>query len=210
MKSRKMFFLASFGLLINGTFKASMSLALLISILIVMRILPRTWIFMLLFLAVTTSVVFAVILTAGDGDFLTGNALRLIAWMNAIERIAESPIIGYHGFRIGGFELMSADTILDFGIAESPLLQLWLDYGFFSPFFMIIVFISIISTSLKKYHMNPHNPFYFTGAAMAAYTFINFAYGTFFGSINTTIPMALLCLSYRESLSEPRLVSARA
>lgn len=202
LKNRKMFFLASFGLLINGTFKAPMALALIMSILIVLHILPRTWMFMSLFLSVTATVVYAVILTAGDGDFLTGNALRVIAWMNAIEKIGESPIIGYHGFRTGNFEVMSADTLLDFGIAESPLLQLWLDYGFFAPFLIMITFITIISTSLKKYRSNPHNPIYLAGAAMAAYTFIDLAYGTFFGSINTTIPMALLCLSYRESFSE--------
>lgn len=209
-KNHKMFLLAAFGLLINGTFRAPLGLALLLSILIVLRVYPRTWVFVLMFPAVAAAVVYTTFLTAGDGDFMTGNALRMIAWANAIERIGDSPIIGFHGFQTGSFENMSRDTLIDFGIAESPVLQLWLDYGVVAPVFMMITFITIISKSLNKSRENPDNPFYFTGAAMAAYAFIDFGFGTFFGSINTTIPMALLCLSYRSNMTEPFPLSVRA
>ena len=63
------FLSASYGLLINGTFKAPLNMALIMSILIVLRPLPRTWMFILLFLVVNATVVFAVLLTKGDGDF---------------------------------------------------------------------------------------------------------------------------------------------
>ena len=209
-KNRKMFFLAALGLLINGTFRAPLGLVLILSLLIVLRVYPRTWVFVLMFPAVAATVVYATFLTAGDGDFMTGNALRMIAWANAIERIGDSPIIGFHSFRVGSFETMSTDTIIDFGIAESPVLQLWLDYGFFPPLFMMITFITIISKSLNRYRESPNNPFYFTGVAMAAYAFIDFSFGTFLGSITTTIPMALLCLSYRANIPERFPLSVRA
>ena len=93
-------------------------------------------------------------------------------------------------------------------VSERVIIDLF--SALFAVFLMMIAFITFISTSLKQYRRNPRNIIYFTGAAMAVYTFIGFGYGTFFGSLNTTFPMALLCRSYRESLSEHLLVSARA
>ena len=86
---------------------------------------------------------------------MTRNALRLIAWMGASEQIDESPVIGYYGFSTGSFQVMSRYTLLDFGLSESPLLQLWRDYGFFAPFLMMIAFITIISYNLEAVPQEP-------------------------------------------------------
>ena len=196
LRSKTLLLIAAFGLLINGTLRAPLSLAVLLTVLLFLRYYPRAWIFLIGQPILTATVLVFTYLTTNQSDFISGNDLRVIAWRNAIARIMESPFFGVYDFRTGPIIEMSADTIIEFGIAESALLQMWLDYGLFAPLLYYIVLYLIMSTSIRKLRTDQSNHFYFAGATISTFVFMDMSYGTFFGSLYTTIPLALLCLAY--------------
>ena len=60
------------------------------------------------------AVVLATAYTADLSEVITGNKLRVMAWMSALTKITEHPILGNHDFLIGNFENLSHDNFARF------------------------------------------------------------------------------------------------
>ena len=150
-----------------------------------------------------------------DGDisgFVHGNALRVHAWINAIETIPISPWIGNHTFLTGPFE-MSAQTITDYGIAEAPWLQLALDYGVIVALIDFSIMLVLAKALVKKMYQNQYNNFYFVGALLAIVILTERFYGVLYGSYLFTpfclIVFATILRSKRQfDLNTERLVTS--
>ncbi len=188
--------LSVLGFLANGTFKSPLALVILIGMYVVMKIWPRTWLFVSTALAFATVVVIATFMTASSDGFVNGNALRVAAWTNAIQNVIEHPLLGKHDFAIGTFEGMSTEILKEFGIAESPYLQLWVDFGFAAPLLTLTFFYYVLTNSVSRFRRSPRDPIAQAATLSAAFVFCDYFYGTYFGTVLTTTSYAMMCISY--------------
>lgn len=195
---RWMIVLGVLGLAINGTFKAPLMLCLIFYVVCLLRMRVR-WGLLVWSYVLFTLLVFAITLYGAMGaTYVSGNYLRVIAWVNAAQHILSNPLVGTHTFLSGTFEHMSVDTIIDYGIAESAYLQYSLDFGLLPALLTIYIFSLIISRNLKIYYANPKNRNYFTVLIMCSVVFVDMFYGTFYGSVLTSFFFGALCISFQD------------
>jgi hypothetical protein len=147
--------------------------------------------------------VFAVTFYSANGaDYISGNLLRTIAWINSIDKISLSPIIGYHGFLPGQFEYMSVNTIIDYGIAESHYLQLAVDFGVLPAIISLYVTYLISAQCIRKYYSRPSFSVLLTPALFSGVIFVDRFYGSLFGGMFLTFIFCAICISFDESAKE--------
>ena len=119
LRSRSIFLLSVANLLINGTFKSP--LALISFFLLFYATKYQVKLGTIIFASVIfAAIVFGLTVYSAGGEKYGGNTLRVVAYINAIDNILQNPIFGTHTFRTDPREDMSADIIVDYGIAESP------------------------------------------------------------------------------------------
>ena len=216
LQKRWLVALGFFAILINGTLRAPLTAILIVSFYVLLKLRVRFGLLVLCFFGFAGLVVLATVISAsqsgvllygGDGVilsdgsfFISGNELRVFAWTSAIEQILDSPWIGNHHFSQGEF-IMSADAILDFGIAEAPWLQLALDYGVIVPILDFLVLFTLVKSNIQRCYQDRSSNFNFTVALFSIVMFTERFYGVLYGTYFLT-PMFLLCCV---SAIEPKL-----
>ena len=198
LNKRWLVIIGVFAVLINGTWRAPLTIILIATfwVLLKFRFKFTTLVFCslcfsgLVFLLTFLSAVQSGFIEGDSSGFVHGNSLRVLAWVNAIELIQSSPWIGNHDLLIGPFE-MSAQTIIDYGIAEAPWLQLSVDYGVIVGALDFSIMLFLAEALIKKMYRSPHNNFYFVGALLAMVVFTERFYGVLYGSYLFT-PLCLI------------------
>lgn len=197
LNKKNMIYLAILGLIINGTFRSPLMLALTALVFVSLKFRLKLCNINILSIIFVSCVFGATFMTAVVNDgFVSGNYLRVAAWLNAIQNIAQNPIFGAHIFTKGSFDEMSLDTIIEYGIAESSYLQLALDFGILAAVLNMVVLYLIMRINVAKFYKNNGDR---CGIATAAFSIIAFAdsfYGTLYGSVFTAFVYAALCLSF--------------
>ncbi len=198
-------FLSMIGLLINGTQRAPLTLLLVLFVMILLKFRFRTSILYPFYYCFGALVFLVTIYSASQAEYVSGNFLRVLAWTNSIEKIPQSPITGDHSFLPGQFEDMSIDTILDYGIAESPYLQIALDFGILPAIISFYILFFISKRWIKLYYRSPNNSSYFACAAFSSVIFVDRFYGSLFGGMFATFIYCALCVSFCVPDEKPRL-----
>jgi len=199
LSNKKIIYLSVIALAINGTFRSPLILILL-GVIYFLHV--QSFRFYAKLIVYITFIAIVFIITALSGLIAvdeSGNFLRLLAWDNAIRNIYENPLFGTHTFLSGSFDVMSADTIIDYGIAESMHLQVALDYGIL-PAVITILVLSIIMIQADSVYSSTagKNHQVFASSVMASVMFVDSFYGTAYGSVLVTFIFVLLCISLKD------------
>ncbi len=193
------------GILINGTFRAPLTAILILSYFVLLKLRVRISFLFVSSLVFAALVVTATVISAAQSDglsgdaqaFVTGNELRVVAWVHALENIVESPWIGTHTFSTGDFE-MSIDTIFEFGIAEAPWLQLGLDYGVIVALLDFIAMATLVKINIQRWYADGHSGFLFGVALFTIVLVTERFYGVLYGTFLLTPIFLLGCVAARE------------
>ena len=206
MRKKWLVVLGLFALLINGTQRAPIiAIVILVNFMFLKMRLKIFWI-------VCASIVFAILVVlvtiysatqsgffVSEDVFVTGNALRVVAWINALEKIALSPLFGNHDSLVGTFEIMNVETIVDYGIAEAPYLQTALDFGIFPAFLSYFLLYRILRICVTDYYLNPNSNVNQTRALFSCVVFTDNFYNELYGPSILTFVFGLICLAYRDN-----------
>lgn len=196
LRSKLVLYLSVMNFLINGTFRSPIALIgfVLFFVAIKYELKLRTLVCGAVVFAGV--VVLATLYTAG-GDEYGGNVLRVVAWANSIDNIAKNPLLGTHTFLVGPIDDMSADIIVDYGIAESAYLQYALDYGVLPMLLHFFVIFRMLNANYRLFFGGGgRDRIAYAALVFAGMIFTDTFYGTLFGSVLTTCFGGLLLLSY--------------
>lgn len=190
----KICMLALVSLFITGSMKGPIigCSIIMIAILILLRL--SFLFYVLAFSLFSSSVFILTYISSLHADYISGNFLRVIAWKSGLNNFVEHPIFGSHNFILGDYKVMSVDTIINYGITESPILQYAQDFGFFPAFCFVLILFYIFNDNFKCYKNAPFNKklamYSLTGGVL-----VDCAYGTIFGSFFTTFVYGLFSVS---------------
>jgi len=210
LQKRWLMLLGFFAILINGTFRAPLTVILIVSFYILLKLRIRysllvTCSFVFAALVFTATIISAIqtgVLFTGASGFISGNELRVLAWTSSIEQIIASPWIGNHSFSTGEFT-MSADAILEYGIAEAPWLQLALDYGVIVSALDFLIMFSLLKINIKRYYLDTSSHFNFIVALFTVVLVTERFYGVLYGTYFLTPIFLLCCVAAREKKHNP-------
>lgn len=197
LSKKWLIYMSAVGLLINGTQRAPLTLVLILVMWFLLKNMVRARIVYLICLCFVAAVFLVTYYSAMQAEDVSGNLLRVIAWGNSIEKIILSPIAGYHDFLSGEFEEMSVDTILDFGITESPYLQIAVDFGVLPAIISLYTIYLIFKRCIKLYYYDSRNHYYFASALFSGVVFADRFYGSIYGGMFVTFIYCALCVSFR-------------
>ncbi len=197
LQKKTLIILSAVGFLINGTFRSPLMLSLILMIYILHRYHFGPVVKYGAYFLFISSVFATTFISTLSSDFESGNVFRVIAWVNAVTHIMENPVIGTHTFLSGPFDHMSAETIISYGIAESPILQLGLDYGLVPMILTIVVLAIIVNKNSCYYERSSHGDKGgdLGASIMASVVFIDAFYGSAYGSMLVTFVFGILCVS---------------
>jgi len=205
MRKKWLVALGLFGLLINGTQRAPLiAILILVNFIFLKMRLKLFWIVCASIVFASLVVLVTVYSAAQSGFFIdedvfvTGNALRVVAWTNALEKIGQSPLFGYHNSLVGAFESMGVETVIDYGIAEAPYLQTALDFGIFPAFLSYYLLYRIARICVTDYYLNPNSHVNQTRALISCVMFADHFYSELYGTFVLTFVFGLICLGYRD------------
>lgn len=204
MRKKWLVALGLFGLFINGSQRAPLiAILLLVNFIFLKMRLKLFWI-VCASMIFASLVVFVTVYSAvqsgffiDEDVFVTGNALRVVAWTNALEKIALSPLFGDHTSLVGPFESMGVETVIDYGIAEAPYLQTALDFGIFPAFLSYYLLYRIARICVTDYYLNPNSHVDQTRALISCVMFADHFYSELYGTFILTFIFGLICLGYR-------------
>lgn len=191
-------FLAVANIVMNGSFRGWVSLAVGVLVIALLRLRLGRLKFVIVCLLAAASVFVATIYSVRISEELTGNALRVYAWVTALAKIETSPWLGNHEFETGEYFSMSEDIIADWGIAESTYLGYGMHYGILPMLAHLVILLWVLLRCLRQVRINP-GMIQWLAALFAGVVFVDTFYGTLLGSVLTTTCFGLLCISYRES-----------
>lgn len=198
LKKKWLVYTAVICFVMNGSQRAPLTLILVLFVAIVLKLKLRRFLVYPLYYIFAACVFGITIFSASRADYISGNFLRVLAWTNSIEMIRQSPLVGNHDFIPGPLEGMSPKVIIDYGIAESPYLQLALDYGLPPAILSFYVLYLISRKWINLYQHNPDNSSYFVIAIFSSVIFVDRFYGSLFGGMLLTFIYCALCICYQE------------
>jgi hypothetical protein len=197
LKKRLILILSIIGILINGSYRGYLSIFYILIIFILLKIkISKISIFICFFIMVL-AVVLATVYVADLSEVMSGNKLRVMAWMSALTKISENPILGNHDFLIGDFENLNHDNFLDYGYAESTYLQYALDYGVITAIISFFIITRIAILKIQNFYL-PHLKNNIAISSLAAFVFVDIFYGNFYGAYLSTVIYYIICLCYSE------------
>lgn len=173
--------LSALNLALNGSFRAPLALSLIICIIVALKMLPYRTILVGCLPIYWAAIVLATLLTSGNNEFVTGNALRIVAWTNAYLHLLESPLWGVHTFAPMNVTEMHSENIKLTGNAEGNLLQLWLDYGLIPIVCLLLYFLRLMVRHLEIYRSD-HSNINLASAAFSAFAMYDLCFGSFYGT----------------------------
>lgn len=202
LRSRPILLASIINLLMNGTFRSPLTLISFILFLIAVKYKTKLRTIVISSLIFAIAVISITVYTAGKDEY-GGNALRVIAWANSIENIVNNPILGTHTFRTDPIDDMSADIIVDYGIAESTYLQYALDYGVMPMILHLFIIFRMLSSNYSRFLVEARNDDVRRLALiLSAMIFTDTFYGTLFGSVLTTYFAGLMLISYSKEMDK--------
>ena len=196
----KVLILTFIALGINGTLRAPLAALIVMTLFVSLTTLSRLkWqsragLIVVLALAIAASVFIATIWSAGQATSVTGNVLRVFAWKNAIANIYNDPFFGGAVFNSATIEVMNEDTIINNGIAESYILDLWMKYGFIAPIMVVSLFVYLTIRHSNLYFRNNDNPLNRARAVMSAFCLSDVFFGTYSMSALPVLAFSILCI----------------
>ena len=200
---RVMLLVAVANIALNGSFRGWLTLA--IGILVVALLWARLgrWKIVTVGALAAAAVFAATVYSAQAAGELTGNFFRVHAWVTALGKIEENPVVGTHTFARGELPGIDESTIEDFGIAESAYLNYAVHYGLFPAIAHLGVVLLILLKCLRQlyqYRRREAPMAVYLAALLAGVVFIDSFYGTVLGQVLTTVVVGLFCLSYRPAV----------
>ena len=196
----KVIFLAAFlNIASNGSMRGAVLLVVFFG---VMFLLKRRVPFPALLIACILAAAGVFGITAFSTNYLppgSGNHYRVFAWKNALSVVQAHPVTGYGSFQTGEIYAINEDTFQDYGIAESFYLDLAIRYGVFPAImhFAILVFVFYISVRRLYIKGADESRLRFIRSLFAGVAFVDSFYGTFLGSVLTSICFGVLQFTCR-------------
>lgn len=181
-RNKFMIFLSSVLCLFTGSLRSWAQFFSLIFTYISLKLKLKKSLIITILITFSTLVIISTFLyDTSAGNFTSGNAFRVFAWQNAIQRISENPLIGYHGFSYfsfdGNIDPVSYDIVLNLGIAENQYLQYMQDFGIIVGILHLLLMYKMLNFYLEKYYKDPNNNFYFLQATLVCLAFGDSFYG---------------------------------
>lgn len=197
LRSRMIVLFSLINLLINGTFKSPLLLITFLMFYFASKRRVKLGTIVLASL-IFASAVFSLAIYKAGNEIDSGNTLRVIAWVNAIDKILQNPFLGTHTFLNNNtLKEMSAVVIVEHGIAESPYLQYALDYGVLAMISYFYIMFRLLHISYSRFIINaPEDEYRRFALILAGMIFVDSFYGTFFGSVYTTYFSGMIILAY--------------
>ncbi len=201
VRNRFLFAAGVANIVANGSLRGVLSL--LVLGIVWLAIYRRVGVYRMLLLSAVliTAVFLGTVASIPYFEESTANYYRAFAWSNALDGIAEHPLLGNHGFYKGEILGISEDTISEYGMAESSYLQYALHFGVVPAILYFLIFLRVFVRRLKRFYQTPNRSVdraSMVAASIAGYALIDTFYGTFIGSFVSTIFFGLLVFSYQK------------
>ena len=197
----KVAFIASIvNISINGSLRGSVLLAVFFAMMILVK---RRTSFPKLLLSgtlIAAGVFYATVLSTSYLPPGSGNHFRVFAWNNALSVIQTYPFSGEGGFEAGEIYAINEETLKELGIAESFYLDLAIRYGVVPALAHLSALVFIFWTSVSNYYRKKDQAgarLNFVRAIFAGIAFVDSFYGTFMGSVLTSICFGIVQFTSR-------------
>lgn len=118
-------------------------------------------------------------------DLVESNSLRYCAWTNSLKNIVDNPFFGKQDFLYGNSTtvMTSCTDIIDYGVAESRVLQIAQNYGLIPSLFSVLIpFVAFIFV-MNKWGVKK----YLVCKVYLGFVIYDIFFGTFYGSALTAI-----------------------
>ena len=185
---------------VNGSLRGSVLLVVFFAMMFLLR---RRMPFAMLFFSgilVATGVFYATVFSTDYLPSGSGNHFRVFAWKNALSVIWAHPISGEGTFQTGPLYAINEETLQEFGIAESFYLDVAIRYGAVPALAHLAVLSFVFWTSVSALYREEGQSGHrlrFVRAVFAGVAFVDSFYGTFLGSVLTSICFGVLQFTCR-------------